>query len=192
MQSVLSLSVLLIALAGVSLALECPNCGAAKCPPKWTEFQGVCYKLLKNETAFSFTDAQRQCQSMGSSLASIPSAQVNSFLTEFSASSSDANCSTPMNPLKVPSCAVWVGFARVETAVNFAHDSRFFWLDGTDFKYQHWAQGQPAGPAQHCGNLWSGATGNLNGFWDNFGCNTTPQLVRRAICAQCPSKCLKC
>ncbi|KAI1707741.1 lectin c-type domain-containing protein [Ditylenchus destructor] len=184
MQFVLSLSVLLVALAGVSLALECRNCGAARCSEGWTEFQGVCYKLIKKETRFSFTDAQRQCQSLNSSLASIPSAQVNSFLTEFA--SSDANCSRQQLP--APGCAVWVGLARL-VAGTTNDNSLFFWLDSTNSTYRHWARGQPFGTSQHCVNLWSGARGDLVGFWDNNNCDTTVD-IRKAVCAQCPSECL--
>ncbi|KAI1702028.1 lectin c-type domain-containing protein [Ditylenchus destructor] len=168
MQFVLSLSVLLVALAGVSLALECSNCGAVKCADGWTEFQGVCYKLIKNETVISFTDAQRQCQSLNSSLASIPSAQVNSFLTEFA--SSDANCTRAQFAATVPVCGVWVGLARL-AAGSTNDNSLFFWLDSTNSTYRHWASGQPFGATQHCASLWSGARGDLVGFWDNVYCD---------------------
>ncbi|KAI1712328.1 lectin c-type domain-containing protein [Ditylenchus destructor] len=186
MQFVLSLSVLLVALAGVSLALECSNCGAAKCADGWTEFQGVCYKLIKNETGFSFTNAQRHCQSLNSSLASIPSSEVNSFLTEFA--STDANCTRPQFANALSNCAVWVGLARL-----VADDRVFFWLDNTNSTYRHWAQAEPSGTDQNCGNLWSGARGNLVGFWDSLHCDSgTTTGVRKAVCAQCPSKCVNC
>ncbi|KAI1707742.1 hypothetical protein DdX_12297 [Ditylenchus destructor] len=101
--------------------------------------------------------------------------------------SSDANCSRQQLP--APGCAVWVGLARL-VAGTTNDNSLFFWLDSTNSTYRHWARGQPFGTSQHCVNLWSGARGDLVGFWDNNNCDTTVD-IRKAVCAQCPSECLR-
>ncbi|KAI1699191.1 hypothetical protein Ddc_18704 [Ditylenchus destructor] len=111
---------------------------------------------------------------------------INPLCAEFA--SSDATCTRAQFAATVPVCGVWVGLARLVAGNSF-----FFWLDSTNSTYRHWASGQPFGGTQHCVSLWSGARGGLVGFWDNVYCdNPDQQPIRKAVCAQCPSECLKC
>ncbi|XP_012711245.2 macrophage mannose receptor 1 isoform X1 [Fundulus heteroclitus] len=86
------------------------------CQPTWTKFGTKCYKLI-TERKTTWEDARTQCISMEAQLVSIPTRQVQVFLT------------TRMNP--AIHMDLWIG-------LNSLRQDGFYWTDGKTRQYTNW------------------------------------------------------
>lgn len=86
------------------------------CPPKWTKFGTMCYKITSDRKT-TWEDARTQCINIGASLVSIPTRQVQAFLI------------TRM--LTEAQTDLWIG-------LNSLKQDGFFWTDGRKRKYTNW------------------------------------------------------
>ncbi|XP_072296915.1 macrophage mannose receptor 1b [Eucyclogobius newberryi] len=89
---------------------------AGGCPPTWTQFNSKCYSIINNKKS-TWEDARRHCMSIEGNLASIPSRNIQVFLT------------TRMT--EATSTDLWIG-------LNSIKQDEFYWTDGKSRKYTNW------------------------------------------------------
>ncbi|KAM9349892.1 macrophage mannose receptor 1-like [Symphorus nematophorus] len=86
------------------------------CPQNWKKFDSKCYKVIYNQRE-TWDGARTQCQEMGGNLASIPSRNVQVFLTTTMA---DA-----------PPTDLWIGLVSV-------NGNPYYWTDGQRLTFSNW------------------------------------------------------
>uniref|UniRef100_A0A8C6S6I8 C-type lectin domain-containing protein n=1 Tax=Neogobius melanostomus TaxID=47308 RepID=A0A8C6S6I8_9GOBI len=93
------------------------------CPDGWTPFGTRCFKFF--DSHFSWTQAEKSCQSHGANLASIHSAEENAFVVDLIKEATGENRKT------------WIGgHDRVQ-------ENLWMWTDGSVWDYAIWASGEP-------------------------------------------------
>uniref|UniRef100_A0A1A8MEC8 Macrophage mannose receptor 1-like n=2 Tax=Nothobranchius pienaari TaxID=704102 RepID=A0A1A8MEC8_9TELE len=85
------------------------------CPFSWTKFGSKCYKITTDRKS-TWEDARTQCISIGANLVSIPTRQVQAFLT---------------TRLLDETGDLWIG-------LNSLKQDGFFWADGKTRQYTNW------------------------------------------------------
>ncbi|KAH7698482.1 Protein CLEC-48 [Aphelenchoides avenae] len=92
------------------------------CDPDWAHFEGHCFKLLEGK---SFLDADHDCRLLfGAELASIHSASMNEFISNF------ANLRKHKNHV-----GAWIGLHRLAGT-----DAEWQWVDGSPADYFAWSR----------------------------------------------------
>ncbi|XP_017266596.1 macrophage mannose receptor 1-like [Kryptolebias marmoratus] len=86
------------------------------CELSWTKYGAKCYKMISDRKC-TWEDARTQCISMSASLVSIPTRQVQAFLT--------------MKMLDVQNIDLWIG-------LNSLKQDGFYWTDGKMRQYTNW------------------------------------------------------
>uniref|UniRef100_A0A8D0DBL5 Galactose-specific lectin nattectin-like n=2 Tax=Sander lucioperca TaxID=283035 RepID=A0A8D0DBL5_SANLU len=121
--------------------------GEPCCPPGWTQFGTRCFAFYMQ--AKTWVDAETFCQTAGGTLASIHSAEENTFLRDY------------INQVTGIDKNAWIG------GTDAVKEGTWLWADGSIFNYKNFAAGQPdnAGGGENCLEMnWGG-----NG-WNNGGC----------------------
>ncbi|XP_028447978.1 galactose-specific lectin nattectin-like [Perca flavescens] len=127
MTSVFPLALLLCLSSGLLTAY-----GAPPCPPNWTQFGSRCFAFyIQTKT---WIDAETFCQTIGGNLASIHSAEENTFLRDF------------INQVTGTYKNAWIGGS------DTVQEGTWMWTDGSKFNYKIFNAGQPdnAGGAENC------------------------------------------
>ncbi|XP_034741186.1 galactose-specific lectin nattectin-like [Etheostoma cragini] len=118
MTSVCLISVLLCLSSGL-LAAD----GAPPCPPDWTQFGSRCFAFyIQTKT---WLDAETFCIAAGGNLASIRSAEEQTFLKDF------------INKVSGTQNPSWIGGS------DAVKEGTWMWSDGSKFNYKSWNEGQP-------------------------------------------------
>uniref|UniRef100_A0A3Q1IKI0 C-type lectin domain-containing protein n=1 Tax=Anabas testudineus TaxID=64144 RepID=A0A3Q1IKI0_ANATE len=104
---------------------------AASCPSGWTGYDGRCFLYVP--TQMTWADAEKNCLYHGGNLASVHSFDehhvIQSMILKL----------THSYPL------TWIGGSDAQ------QEGTWFWSDGTAFRLQYWAPGQPDNMASaHC------------------------------------------
>ncbi|XP_072046222.1 hyalin-like [Amphiura filiformis] len=135
------------------------------CPQDWSSNGGYCYYLSRQRVTFS--DAKRVCETKGSVLASIHSAQEKGHILG----------------LRTGTEQVWIGLH------DKVSEGTFLWIDDTSVDYTDWPGGQPnnAGGNEDCAELRT-----LDGRWNDLPCTTTIGYVCKKdpvppVISGCPS-----
>ncbi|KAK7933322.1 hypothetical protein WMY93_004218 [Mugilogobius chulae] len=106
--------------------------GNQGCAEGWTKFGSRCFKLINEK--ITWFDAEKSCHSLGANLASIHSAEENSFITDLIKTATGSNSET------------WIGGA------DAVKEGQWLWSDGSVWDFTNWHSGQPdnAGNNEHC------------------------------------------
>ncbi|XP_026209210.1 ladderlectin-like [Anabas testudineus] len=105
---------------------------AASCPSGWTAYNGRCFLYVPTE--MTWADAEKNCLYHGGNLASVHSFEEHHVIQSMILKLTHAY------PL------TWIGGSDAQ------QEGTWFWSDGTAFRLQYWAPGQPnnLGSGQHC------------------------------------------
>ncbi|XP_061908281.1 ladderlectin-like [Entelurus aequoreus] len=124
------------------------------CPEGWTQLDARCY-IFKAESR-TFIDAESVCNILGGNLVSILSALENSLVQKLILVSGASEA--------------WIG---LHDAVE---DDQFFWTDGSEFKFENFAQGEPGN--DECVVI------QTSGTWEGESCDDPEPYVclRDAVC----------
>ena len=122
-----------------------------------------CYKLFSEELNYELAEYQCQCTG-GYSLASIPSAEVNTFLTSL-----------------VGEVDAWIGLT------DRATEGSYVWSDASSLaSYNNWKNGQPSATnsdVQDCVKIMGGSAG----VWDDILCTKSLAFVCESSVPTTPS-----
>ncbi|XP_059198374.1 galactose-specific lectin nattectin-like [Centropristis striata] len=124
------------------------------CPDGWTRFGSRCFKF--HITAKTWMDAEKLCQSANGNLASIHSAEENTFLNDF------------IEDVSGTSRRTWIG------ATDAVQEKTLQWADGSPVQFTRWHTGQPDNfkGKEHCVEMnWHG------NFWNDLSCITKLSFV---------------
>ncbi|KAF1394525.1 hypothetical protein PFLUV_G00001220 [Perca fluviatilis] len=97
--------------------------GEPACPPGWTQFDTRCFAFYMQRK--TWLDAETFCQTAGGHLASIYSAEENTFLQDFIFQVTGAHTTS------------WIGGTDTDKV------GTWMWSDGSRLKYKSWAAGEP-------------------------------------------------
>jgi len=113
-----------------------------------TEYNGKCY--YHNSDSLSRNSAEAACETLGGTLASITSADMNSELVSLAGGNS-----------------VWIGLSDQST------EGTYVWEDGSEPTYTSWASGEPNdyGGAEDCVEMWS------SGNWNDDSCSDNKESI---------------
>ncbi|XP_067449726.1 galactose-specific lectin nattectin-like [Thunnus thynnus] len=134
-------------------AIDNPDQQVSGCPPGWTQFGSRCFIFFR--IARAWTDAERTCISAGGNLASIHSADENSFLRNL--------------VIRVTGHCLhtWIG------GFDAVKEGTWMWTDGSRFDYRRWGTGEPNNVGvENCIEM------NFRGsFWNDGRCSWTRPFV---------------
>ncbi|XP_033624558.1 macrophage mannose receptor 1-like [Asterias rubens] len=127
-----------------------PMSGVGNCPTDWSLFGDFCFFVDTTQT--SFNDAETRCETKGAKLASIHSAEVQSYLS-LRTSMSNTN--------------LWIGLH------DRSNEGIFEWVDKTPLDFTNWNVGEPNdyGSGEDCVHLRPGET--EAGTWNDLVCSGT-------------------
>ncbi|KAL7391759.1 hypothetical protein ABVT39_014270 [Epinephelus coioides] len=151
MQTVSLLFCIMIAVATAD------DAAAPSCRSRWSNIDGRCFQYVPR--LLTWSDAERNCQSMDAHLASVHS------MKEYMAIQDYINTLTLSNP------EIWLG------GTDCQEKNTWLWTDGSDFSGLNWCPGHPEDlvPSQSCLQMNSKET---NCWADQF-CS----FIRPSICA---------
>ncbi|XP_045897873.1 ladderlectin-like [Micropterus dolomieu] len=118
------------------------------CSIRWSEINGRCFLFVPR--AMTWSQAERNCQSLGANLASVRGAEEYHQIQRLISDSTHGNT------------LAWLG------ATDAAQEGVWFWSDGTPFAFSYWCRGEPNNAGyQHCLQM------NYGGdkCWDDLRCN---------------------
>lgn len=125
---------------------------------QYSEFNGMCYQLIKVKT--NWTEAIRTCKSAttnpSANLASISDQQTNGFLTKLAKTVSS-----------------WIGASRNS-------DGDWTWTDGTQWNYTNWGKGEPNNFANSEDYVLFNWPGIASGMWNDH--NSDADNIASALC----------
>ncbi|XP_059192277.1 ladderlectin-like [Centropristis striata] len=145
------LTVSLLVCAVIVLAGADDDAAAApSCPELWSEFNGRCFNYVGTER--SWTDAEKNCQSMKGNLASVHNDEEFGFLQGMMAEDNSTNPD------------IWIGGS------NCQQDKTWLWSNGQVFFYSNWCDGKPdnEGGSQHC----LGMNSTDGSCWNDLDCSS--------------------
>ncbi|KAM4536434.1 ladderlectin-like isoform 2-T2 [Odontesthes bonariensis] len=122
---------------------------AAPCNQGWTSINGRLFIYIS--TPMTWAQAERNCISLGGTLASVHSAQEYSDIQRLILSATSASKET------------WIGGSDAQ------EEGVWLWADGSSFGYSHWCQGEPSNgyKMQHCLQM----NYSDSKCWDDHLCN---------------------
>ncbi|GAA6236402.1 type-2 ice-structuring protein-like isoform X2 [Lates japonicus] len=131
---------------------------STSCPCGWTEYYDRCFFYVSK--AMSWADAQKNCETMNSNLASVHSDEEYQLIQKVVLVGSHGSGPT------------WIGGSDAQK------EKFWFWIDGTTFKYENWCEGQPDDyhGAQDCALMNFAA----NKCWDDGSC----EAALPSVCAK--------
>uniref|UniRef100_A0A4W6BSN0 C-type lectin domain-containing protein n=1 Tax=Lates calcarifer TaxID=8187 RepID=A0A4W6BSN0_LATCA len=131
---------------------------STSCPCGWTEYYDRCFFYVSK--AMSWADAQKNCETMNSNLASVHSDEEYQLIQKVVLVASHGSGPT------------WIGGSDAQK------EKLWFWIDGTTFKYENWCEGQPDDfqGAQDCALMNFAA----NKCWDDGNC----EAALPSVCAK--------
>ncbi|XP_018535860.1 galactose-specific lectin nattectin isoform X1 [Lates calcarifer] len=131
---------------------------STSCPCGWTEYYDRCFFYVSK--AMSWADAQKNCETMNSNLASVHSDEEYQLIQKVVLVASHGSGPT------------WIGGSDAQK------EKLWFWIDGTTFKYENWCEGQPDDfqGAQDCALMNFAA----NKCWDDGSC----EAALPSVCAK--------
>ncbi|VDM77470.1 unnamed protein product [Strongylus vulgaris] len=164
-------------------SVTCPTCPTPTCPtpPRqpghcesgWAYFDKTdsCYRRF---VWANFENAEEVCVSNGGHLASIHSAEENTFVNDISESGMDYSDDGSLT---------WIGL----TQANYPSSTVWTWTDGTPFDYKNWAPGEPNNSkgVEHCVQIQSDYVGKDPSKdtsyrrWNDMACSTN---MRSYVC----------
>ncbi|XP_045898372.1 type-2 ice-structuring protein-like [Micropterus dolomieu] len=119
------------------------------CSDRWTEISGRCFLFVPR--AMTWSQAERNCQSLGANLASVHAAEEYRQIQRLI--SNKAHRITQ----------AWLG------ATDAAQEGVWFWSDGTPFAFSYWCKGEPNNAGyQHCLQMNHGG----DKCWDDIQCHS--------------------
>ncbi|BFZ08887.1 hypothetical protein BsWGS_11926 [Bradybaena similaris] len=127
------------------------------CSNGWKYFEGICY--FYGNTNVTWEEAKAKCQSLDSTLAEVPSEDVNVFLG-----------SKIVYPHYDDCACAWLG------GNDFSEEGTFKWASGvTPFSFTYWWGGEPnnAEGGQDCLQLLK----RYNYMWDDTDCHKTCNYI---------------
>eukprot|EP00092_Neocalanus_flemingeri_P061228 GFUD01073572.1.p1 GENE.GFUD01073572.1~~GFUD01073572.1.p1 ORF type:complete len:203 (+),score=49.89 GFUD01073572.1:174-782(+) len=95
------------------------------CDIEWTMFKQSCYKLVIDYTGIEV--CREDCKKEGGDLASIHSKEENDFIISF----------LEERPIRGGQKDAWIAGSITEI------DGQFSWLDGSDWDFENWDEGEP-------------------------------------------------
>ena len=113
---------------------------------------------MHNSLSTTWEDARRICMNFSGDLASINTAEENTFLTSM--------------PGLLQNQKYWIGLNDIEK------EGDFVWTDGSNVSFTAWQSGQPnnvGDHGQHC-------TASKSGRWGDFKCSQKSRFICRIKC----------
>ncbi|XP_059192278.1 type-2 ice-structuring protein-like [Centropristis striata] len=155
----LTVSLLVCAVIVLAGADDAP--AAPSCPDGFQEFNGRCFHYVDTER--SWTDAEKNCQSMEGNLASVHSELDYRFIQMMM--EKHTNGSLPNS---------WIG------GTDCQKEGSWFWSDGSTFLFQLWCPREPNNihGNQHCMEMNFGA----DNCWNDMDCaKKHPSVCARSL-----------
>ncbi|CAL8250196.1 unnamed protein product [Boreogadus saida] len=129
---------------------------SGSCKQFWVSFGADCYKYFFSK--MSWTDAERNCISVGGHLVSIHSTGENNFILRMIES---------FDPLKRPH---WIGFFDVI-------EGTWMWIDGSPNDFTSWSRNEPNNHGnEDCGCVFHSKLP----FWNDWRCSNAAASVCKA------------
>ncbi|XP_031571637.1 uncharacterized protein LOC116305805 [Actinia tenebrosa] len=121
------------------------------CEDGWSYFNGSCF--YTSSQCDSWTNAERRCRAMGTSIASIDTQEENVFVQQ-----------------RHNGAKAWIGLNDI------ASEGTFAWIDGSLSKFTYWQKSQPnnLAPGQDCVHTLGV---NFNYRWNDVDCNACHQYT---------------
>ncbi|XP_028420386.1 ladderlectin-like [Perca flavescens] len=128
---------------------------ATSCPSGWSEFRGRCFHYFPR--AMTWSNAERNCQSLGGNLASVHNVQEYHEIQRLIMSTS------------YEYKEAWLGGSDAQ------EEGVWLWSDSSLFSYQNWCPGEPDNwrSIQHCLQMNYGE----GKCWDDVGCSSLRPFV---------------
>ena len=129
----------------------------ASCSPPWKSLATGCY--LFQEWNSTWYTSRRKCKESGGYLLEIDSQEEqDAIMEEIKSWGWDGDTDF----------SFWIGLTDI------FHDSTWVWDNlGKPLNYSNWAPGEPSDGVEHCVAMRSGGRGELDGKWDDIGCEST-------------------
>ncbi|XP_077081600.1 ladderlectin-like [Siphateles boraxobius] len=125
---------------------------AGRCAATWRKFGLRCYKFISHPSNWS--TAQRNCQNLGVSLASVSNKLENDFL---------------LTLLPSPSTRAWIG------ATDAVQEGHWLWSNRSCLSYTNWCSGQPNNYTLHENCLEINFTSDR--CWNDECCSTSLSYI---------------
>ncbi|XP_041841829.1 ladderlectin-like isoform X2 [Melanotaenia boesemani] len=132
----------------------------SECPRGWSKYGRRCFHFVPREMTWS--DALKNCWSMGANLASVLSADEYHWLQKLIADRSHAHPETFLG------------------GTDATHEGNWWWTDGSSFLFSYWCRGEPnnARGRQHCLQM----NHSDKKCWDDWDCrNHLPSICAKKI-----------
>ncbi|XP_078693921.1 dromaiocalcin-1-like [Branchiostoma floridae x Branchiostoma belcheri] len=141
------------------------------CRNGWSGYNNHCYKFFRKRVKWSKAD--KRCKEVGANLASVTSAEENSFIADLVQNA----------PKRITRHLVWFGLRKPK--------KQWQWTDGSPLFYTNWARGEPGknflSKPSKCGNMYSkdgkswvtGAKGK-KGQWNDQDCSNGFSYICKA------------